>query len=38
MKVVIVMMSLESGGAEKSLVNLLNEMPPDRYEIDLFLF
>ena len=32
------MMSLESGGAEKSLVNLLNEMPPDRYEIDLFLF
>lgn len=32
------MMSLQSGGAEKSLVNLLNEMNPQKYEIDLLLF
>ena len=37
-RVLFVMMSLQSGGAEKSLVNLLNEMNPNKYEIDLLLF
>lgn len=37
-KVLIVMTSLYNGGAERSLVNLLNEMDPDKYHIDLLLF
>lgn len=37
-KVLIVMTSLYNGGAEKSLVNMLNEFPKDKYEIDLLLF
>lgn len=37
-KVLFVMHSLGFGGAEKSLVNLLNEMPRDKYQIDLLLF
>ena len=37
-KVLFVLYSLNIGGAEKSLVNLLNELPPDRYEVDLLLF
>jgi glycosyltransferase involved in cell wall biosynthesis len=37
-KVLIVSISLYNGGAEKSLVNMLNEMPQDRYDIDLLLF
>ena len=37
-RILFVMMSLQSGGAEKSLVNLLNEMNPQKYEIDLLLF
>lgn len=37
-KILIVMTSLYNGGAEKSLVNLLNEMKPDKYQIDLLLF
>lgn len=37
-KVLIVMTSLYNGGAERSLVNLLNEFPKDKYEIDLLLF
>ena len=37
-KILIVMFSLYNGGAEKSLVNLLNELPNDRYNIDLLLF
>ncbi len=37
-KVLFVMISLYNGGAEKSLVNMLNELPPDRYDIDLLLF
>ena len=32
------MMSLYNGGAEKSLVNMLNELPSDKYEVDLLLF
>lgn len=32
------MTSLYNGGAEKSLVNMLNEFPKDKYEIDLLLF
>ena len=37
-KVLFVMVSLYNGGAEKSLVNLLNTLPPERYELDLLLF
>lgn len=37
-KVLIAMTSLYNGGAEKSLVNLLNELPQDQYDIDLLLF
>lgn len=37
-KVLIVMTTLYNGGAERSLVNFLNELPPDKYEIDLLLF
>lgn len=36
-KILFVITSLEGGGAEKSLVNLLNEMPIEKYEIDLLL-
>lgn len=32
------MSSLGNGGAERSLVNLLNELPYDKYETDLLLF
>lgn len=37
-KILFVMMSLYNGGAERSLVNLLNELPKEKYEIDLLLF
>lgn len=37
-KILIVMTTLGSGGAEKSLVNFLNELPPHKYDIDLLLF
>ena len=37
-KVLIVMLSLYNGGAEKSLVNMLNELPSNIYEVDLLLF
>lgn len=37
-KVLIVMSSLYNGGAEKSLVNFLNELPKDKYQVDLLLF
>lgn len=37
-KILFIMLSLYNGGAEKSLVNLLNELPPEKYEIDLLLF
>lgn len=37
-KVLIVMSSLYNGGAERSLVNFLNELPEDKYQIDLLLF
>lgn len=36
-KMIIVMSSLYNGGAERSLVNMLNELPRDRYEIDILL-
>ena len=32
------MQSLYNGGAERSLVNLLNELPEEKYSIDLLLF
>lgn len=37
-KILIVMSSLYNGGAERSLVNLLNEFPKDKYEVDILLF
>ena len=37
-KLLFVNISLYNGGAEKSLVNLLNEIPVGLYEIDLMLF
>ena len=37
-KILFVLRSLYNGGAEKSLVNLLNELPEDKYDIDLLLF
>lgn len=36
--VLIVMSTLYNGGAEKSLVNFLNELPSDKYNVDLLLF
>lgn len=36
-KVLFVIMHLEMGGAEKSLVNLLNELSPDDVKVDLLL-
>lgn len=37
-KIVFIMLSLYNGGAEKSLVNLLNELPESKYDISLCLF
>lgn len=37
-KVLFMLTSLYNGGAERSLVNLLNELPKDQYSIDLLLF
>lgn len=36
-KILIVMSSLYNGGAERSLVNMLNELPLEKYKIDLLL-
>lgn len=36
-KMLVAMPSLYNGGAERSLVNLLNELPADKYEIDVLL-
>lgn len=33
-KILVVMSTLYNGGAERSLVNFLNELPQDKYEID----
>ncbi len=37
-KILFVIRSLEFGGAEKSLVNLLNELSGDQWQMDLLLF
>ena len=37
-KLLFVIHSMGYGGAEKSLVNLLNELPENTYEVDLLLF
>ena len=37
-KVLFAIHSLGFGGAERSLVNLLNELPEDKYRVDLLLF
>jgi glycosyltransferase involved in cell wall biosynthesis len=36
-KILFIMPSLQAGGAEKCLVNLLNEFDYDRYDVDLLL-
>lgn len=37
-KILFVIYSMKFGGAERSLVNLLQELPENKYEIDLLLF
>lgn len=37
-KILFVMQSLYNGGAERSLINLLNELPKDKFDISLLLF
>lgn len=37
-KVLFVIYSMKYGGAERSLVNLLQELPEDKYDVDLLLF
>lgn len=37
-KILFVIYSMKYGGAEKSLANLLQELPSDQYEVDLLLF
>lgn len=37
-KILFLILSLYNGGAEKSLVNLLNELDPQKYDVDLMLF
>lgn len=37
-KILFVMQSLYNGGAERSLVNLLNELPKDQFDISVLLF
>ena len=37
-KILFVIYSLGYGGAERSLVNLLQELPQEDYQIDLLLF
>lgn len=37
-KIIFVMQSLYNGGAERSLVNLLNELPKGKFDISLLLF
>lgn len=37
-KLLFVIPSLDAGGAEKSLVNLLNTLDPEKFSVDLFLF
>jgi len=37
-KILFVIPTLGGGGAERSLVNLLNELPVDKFDIDLLLF
>lgn len=37
-RILFVMSTLYNGGAERSLVNLLQALPADRYEIELLLF
>lgn len=36
-KIIFVMSSMDNGGAERALLNLLEELPEDRYEINLLL-
>jgi glycosyltransferase involved in cell wall biosynthesis len=36
-KVIFVMSSMDNGGAERALLNLLEELPEDRYDINLLL-
>ena len=37
-KLLFVLFSMDFGGSERSLVNLLHELPRDKYEVDILLF
>ena len=37
-KILFVIQSMNFGGAERSLINLLHELPQDQFEVDLLLF
>ena len=37
-KIIFVIQTLSFGGAERSLINLLHELPQEKYEVDLLLF
>lgn len=37
-KLLFVLFSMDFGGSERSLVNLLHELPRDQYEVDILLF
>ena len=37
-KIIFVIQTLSFGGAERSLINLLHELPREKYEVDLLLF
>lgn len=37
-KILFVIQTLSFGGAERSLINLLHELPQDQYDVDLLLF
>ena len=37
-KILFVIHSMDFGGSERSLVNLLNELPDDKYSVDILMF
>ena len=37
-KILVVMMNLYNGGAEKSLINFFTELDSKKYDVDLLLF
>lgn len=37
-KILFIILDLRCGGAERSLINLLTALPPERYDVDVLLF